>query len=219
MSRVAIFTDSASDLGSGRGAASGHPRRAAHRQLRVGDVQGRRGPDDRGVLGPDDRARRAVPDDRRLVAGRLQGGLRGGLRGRRRGDRVDPRRRARCPARSRAPRSPGTCCPTARSTSSTRRARRWPRASCAGWGSSCRRADGPAEEIADTLEERAQDPHLPDPRHPRVPQEGRPDQRRPGGHRDAPVGQADHRGQARRGRDGRPGADPGKARERIIELT
>ena len=34
---------------------------------------------------------RAVPDDRRLVAGRVQGGLRGGLRRGRRGDRLGPR--------------------------------------------------------------------------------------------------------------------------------
>ena len=71
-------------------------------------------------------------------------------------------------------------------------------------------ADGrSAEDIAETLSERAQrHHHLPDPRHPRLPQEGRPDQRGPGGDRDAPVGQADHRGQGRRGRDGRSGADP-----------
>ena len=85
-----------------------------------------------------------------------------------------------------------------------------------------RRRIGPAEEIAETLDARAPGHHhLPDARHPRVPQEGRPDQRGAGGDRDAPVGQADHRGQGRRRRDGRPGADPrqgprpdGRARDR-----
>ena len=45
------------------------------------------------------------------------------------------------------------------------------------------------------------------PRDARVPQAGRPDQRRPGGDRDAAVGQADHHDQGRRGRDGRQAAN------------
>ena len=66
----------------------------------------------------------------------------------------------------------------------------------------------PAAEIAEILEARAAGHrHLPRPRDPRVPQEGRADQRHAGGHRHAAVGQADHPAQARRRRDGRQGAD------------
>ena len=199
MSRVAIFTDSASDLDPRSGRRRGDRDRAAPRDLRVRHLQGRRRDVDRGVLGADDRARCAVPEDRRVVAGRLQGGVRGGLRRRRRGDRLDPRRGHPVRRRSRAPRSRATCCPTARSTSSTRRAPRWRRGSSPGWASSSPPRDGRAAEIAEILEARAQDiviyvaldtlEYL---------KQGRPDQRHAGGHRDAAVGQADHQGQGRR---------------------
>ena len=99
MSRVAIFTDSASDLDPAR---SRPPRGSAIVPLLVtfGAETFKAGVDmsTDGVLGADGRPGRAVPEDRRLVARRVQGGLRGGLRGRRRGDRLDPRRRARCRA-------------------------------------------------------------------------------------------------------------------------
>ena len=51
--------------------------------------------------------------------------------------------RARCRARSRAPRSRATCCPTARSTWSIRSAHRWPRASWPDMAVELA-ADGPA---------------------------------------------------------------------------
>ena len=67
----------------------------------------------------------------------------------------------------------------------------------------------PAAEIAETLEARAAGhPDLRRPRHARVPQEGRPHQRDVGGDRHAALGQADHQGQGRRGRDGRQGPHP-----------
>ena len=79
----------------------------------------------------------------------------------------------------------------------------------AGWAIEMAADGRTAEDIAETLTERAKDiAHLPDPRHARLPEEGWPDQRGPGGDRDAPVGQADHRGQGRRGRDRRSRADP-----------
>ena len=220
MSRVAIFTDSASDLDPAEAAARGSTIVPLLVTFGAGDVQGRRRPVDRGVLGADGRPGRAVPDDRGLVARRLQGRLRGGLRGRRRGDRLGPRRRAPCRARSRAPRSPGTCCPTARSTSSIRSAPRWPRGSSRGWRVELAAEGRSAAEIAEMLEARApRHAHVRRPRDARVPQEGRPDQRRPGGHRDAALGQADHRASTHgvvetvdrvRTRS--------KARERVIEL-
>ena len=65
----------------------------------------------------------------------------------------------------------------------------------------------PAAEIAETPRgARRRHPHLRRPRHPRIPQEGRPHQRGLGGHRHPALGQADHQGQGRRGRDGRQGA-------------
>ena len=71
-------------------------------------------------------------------------------------------------------------------------------------------ADGrAAEDIAATLEDaRAGHAHLRRARDARLPAQGRPDQRRPGRHRDAPVGQADHPRPRRRGRHGGPGPDP-----------
>ena len=118
MSRVAIVTDSASDLGR-RTPLRRHgivvvP---ARRQLRLGQLPGRRRPDPRGVLGADGRPGCAVPDDRRVEPGRVQGGVRGGVRRRRRRDRLRDRRprrlsgtfksardRARAAARPRDPR-------------------------------------------------------------------------------------------------------------------
>ena len=100
--------------------------------------QRRRRPVDRGVLGADDRPGRAVPDDRGVVA---RASSRRPTRPR---SRTAPRRssrstsRARCRGRSRAPRSPATCCPTARSTSSIRSEHRWPRASSPSWAWSWR---------------------------------------------------------------------------------
>ena len=82
-------------------------------------------------------------------------------------------------------------------------------------------ADGrPAAEIAETLEARAQDMrHLRRPRDARVPEEGRPDQRRAGGDRHAAVGQADHHGQARRGRRRSTGSARGRRpANALIEL-
>ena len=76
-----------------------------------------------------------------------------------------------------------------------------------------------AAEIARVLEARRADiAPLRRPRHARVPQARRPDQRHPGRDRDAPVGQADHQDRRWPRRDGRPRPDPGKARERVIEL-
>ena len=99
-----------------------------------------------------------------------------------------------------------------RSTSSTRRARRWPRAILClprprdGQAGGCS-----AEEIAGVLNRpRRRPPDVRLARDARVPQEGRPDQRRPGGDRDAALGQADHRGRGRRRRDGRQAADAGE---------
>ena len=98
---------------------------------------GRRALDGR-LLGPDDspRTRRSRrPPRRRRASSR---------RPTRRRSPTAPTRssrstwRAPCRARSRAPRSPATCCPTARSTSSTRWARRWPRGSWPRWPSSWR---------------------------------------------------------------------------------
>ena len=212
MSRVAIFTDSASDLDPADAAAA-RASRSSRSLVTFGSETFKAGVDlstaefwERMVA-----PGRAVPDDRGLVARRVQGGLRGGLR------RRAPRRSSRstspgpCRGRSRAPRSRATCCPTARSTSSTRSARRWPRGSWPAWASSSPPTAGPAAEIAETLEARAPDMrHVRRARDPRVPQEGRPDQRRPGGDRHAPVGQADHRGQARRGRRRSTGSGPGR---------
>ena len=120
LSRVAIFTDSASDLDPGRGGRRGDRDRPAPRQLRDRDLQGRRRPVDRGVLGADGRARMRRsrrPPPRRPASSR---------RPTRRPSRPAPTPSsrstspARCRGRSRAPRSPATCCPTARSTSSIR---------------------------------------------------------------------------------------------------
>ncbi len=60
--------------------------------------------------------------------------------------------------------------------------------------------------------------HLPRPRDARVPEEGRPDQRRPGSHRHAAVGQADHPGPRRRVETVDKVRTRCKARERMIEL-
>ena len=71
MSRVAIVTDSASDLPPEVAAAAGIT--VVPLVVSFGAETFRAGvePDDRRVLGPDDRARRAVPHDGRGLAGRL----------------------------------------------------------------------------------------------------------------------------------------------------
>ena len=123
----------------------------------AGDVQGRRRPVDRRSSGSgwSPRTRRSRrPRPRRRATSRTPTRPR---------SRPAPRRssrstsRARCRARSRAPRSPATCCPTARSTSSTRSAPRWPRGSSPRWASSSRpRADRPPRSPR-SLEARAPD--------------------------------------------------------------
>ncbi len=211
MSRVAIFTDSASDLDPGRRRGRGHPRRPAAGQLRHRDVQGRRRPVGRGVLGADGRAGRAVPDDRGVVA------------------RASSRRPTRRPSTAGAEaivsiHVAGTLSGTIKSAQIARDmlpdreihvvdslGASMAEGILARMGVEMAADDRPAAEIAETLESRA--PGHADVRRARdarVPQEGRPHQRRAGGDRDAALGQADHHGQARRGRDGRPGPHPGQ---------
>ena len=157
MSRVAIFTDSASDLDPAEAASEGIEVDPAARDVRPGDVQGRRRAVDDRVLGADGRPGRAVPDDRGLVAGRLQGRLRGRVRGRRRGDRLDPRRGQPVGHDQERPDRPGHA---ARPRDPRRRlARRLDgaRGSSRGWRSELAADGRPAADIAEILEARAPD--------------------------------------------------------------
>ena len=90
MSRVAIFTDSASDMDPADAEAEGITIIPLLVSFGPGDLQGRLRTVGRGVLGADGRARCAVPHHGGLVTGRVQGGLRGRLRRGDRGDRLDP---------------------------------------------------------------------------------------------------------------------------------
>ena len=114
MSRVAIVTDSASDLTPAAAAAARDHGRPARGQLRQRPLQGRRQPLDRGVLAAHDRARRAVPQDGRGKCRRLPGRVRAALRRRRRGDRLHQRGRDPLGPRSSPPASPATHLPRAR---------------------------------------------------------------------------------------------------------
>ena len=214
MSRVAIFTDSASDLDPAEAAADGIQIVPLLVNFGVRDLPGRRRPLDRAVLAADDRARRAVSDDRRVVARRLQGRLRSGLRRGRRGDRLGPRgghavgddqERPDRPGHAPGPRDPrhrlargvdGPGDPARHG-----RARWRPRA-------------GPAAEIAEVARAAARRTCGCTSRSRRSStcKQGRPDQRRPGGHRDAALGEADHRGRSTASSNG--GAGRGRGRRR-----
>ncbi len=161
-----------------------------------------------------------VPQDRGLVARRLQGRLRGRLRGRRRGDRVGPRRghpvgddqerpdRPRHAARPRDPRR--------------RLAGRLdgPRGSSPGWASSSPPRAARPRRSPRRLEARAQDiAHLRRPRDARVPEEGRADQR----HARRPSGRCSRSSRSSGSRTASSrrstrSAPARKARERLIEL-
>ena len=104
-------------------------------------------------------------------------------------DREDPRRRHR----TRRAWAPGC-------------SRSWPRR----WRRAGRRAERDRRRPSNAA--RAGLPPLRRPRDARVPQARRPDQRRAGGHRQRPVGQADHHARGRRRRDRRPAAHPRPAR-------
>ena len=157
MSRVAIFTDSASDLDPAQAAAEGIE--IVPLLVTFGSETYKTGVEMsteefwERMIAPD----APVPQDCGVVARRLQGGVR------RRPSPPGPRRSSRstslapCPGRSRARRSPATCCPTARSTSSTRTARRWRRGSWPGWASSSLPRDGRPPRSPRRLEARAQD--------------------------------------------------------------
>ncbi len=206
---VAIFTDSASDLDPTRAAAEGIS--IVPLLVTFGADTYKAGVDMSTVEFWDRMTAPDAPFPKTAAAspGRLQGGVRGRLRGGRRVRSSWSTSRARCRERSRAPRSHATCCPTARSTSSIRRARRWSRGSSREMAVELADDGVPAAEIAQRLEARTGDlrvylaletlDYL---------KKRRPDQRRPGGDRHAAVGQADHRGHERRGRDGRQGPDP-----------
>ena len=221
MSRVAIVTDSASDLARRSrpptGIAVVPARRHASAPRRSGPASTCRPTEFwERMVAPD----APFPTTAASSPGRVQGGLRGGLR------RPAPRRSSRSTSRA-------TLSGTIKSAQIARdmlpdreihvvdslgasMGRGDPGAA---WRVELAADGRPAAEIAETLEARAPDMrHVRRARDPRVPQEGRPDQRAQAAIGDAPVGQADHHGQGRRGRDGRPGPDPGKARERVIEL-
>ena len=213
MSRVAIFTDSASDLDPAEAAAEGIAIVPLLVTFGAETLQGRRRALDRRRSGSgwSRRMRRSRRPRRRRPAS--------SRRPTRRRSPPAPRRSSRsmspgpCRARSRAPRSRATCCPTARSTSSTRSARRWPRGSWPGWASRWPPRAGRPRRSPRRLEARAPDMrHVRRPRDARVPQEGRPDQRRPGGHRDAAVGQADHRASSTASSRRPTGSGPGRRR-------
>ena len=144
--------------------------------------------------------------------GRLQGDLRRGVR------------RA-APTRSSRSMSPGTLSGAIKSAEiarSTAAGSRDPRRRLAGridgrgrsspsWASRWRRSGVSAEPRSPGPDRpRLGPPDVRLARDARVPEEGRPDQRRPGGDRDAALGQADHRRRGRRRRDGRQAADAGE---------
>ena len=194
MSRVAIFTDSASDLDPAARRGGGHHDRAA-----AGDLRRRR-------------RSRPASTCRRPSSG--SGWSRPMRRSRRRPRRrpASSRRPTRRPSR-RAPRR--SCRSTSRATlSGTIKSAQIARdmlpdreihvvdsqgasmaeGILARHGRRARGRGSAAAEIAETLEARAADMrHLRRARHARIPAQGRPDQRHAGGHRDAAVGQADHR--------------------------
>ena len=126
MSRVAIVTDSASDLTAADAAAAGIT--VVPLEVSFGAERFKAGvdPHDRGVLDADDGARRPVPEDGRRQRRRLPGHLREALRGRGRGDRVH--RRGGDPVghdQVRRTIAARRCCRIGRSTSSTRARPRW----------------------------------------------------------------------------------------------
>ncbi len=157
VSRVAIVTDSASDL---PGVAAAHrDRRRPARSSASGPNSFRAGVDltTEAVLGADGRSRRAVPDDGRGEPGRVQGGVRGGLRRRRRRDRLRDRRLDPVGHEQERPDRPRAARRTGRSTSSTPGAPRWARASSRSSPRSWPRPGVPADGIAADLEGRTDD--------------------------------------------------------------
>ena len=167
-------------VGHGPGGCRERGDRASSRcwSLRPRNVQGRRRALGRGLLGADGgRRMRRSPrrPPRRRATSRTPT---------RPPSRPAPRRSsrstwpARCRARSRAPRSRATCCPTARSTSSTRSAPRWREGILARMARRARRR-GPAgrRDRRGARGARAGHADVRRARDPRVPQEGRPDQR------------------------------------------
>ena len=198
MSRVAIVHRLRVGPRPGGAAARGHHDRPAARELRHRDVQGRRRPVDRRSSGSGwSRPDAPFPTTAASSPGEFKEAYEAAFDGGRRGDRLDPRRghpvghdqerrdRARHAARPRDPRR--------------RLARRVdgrgdPRAA---WAWSWPPTGGRPPRSPRSLEAAgARHADVRRPRDARVPQEGRPDQRRPGGDRHAALGQADHRGQA-----------------------
>ena len=157
-----------------------------------------------------DEHRRRCPR-RGAVAGRVRGGV---PRASRR--RAPPascastcRRtcRRRCSRRRSRPGGPAPTCPVA--------VDRLAQSASMGLGNLCltaarRAADGDSLEsiVAEVVDRRDRTKLFGDPRHARVPQEGRPRRQRPGAARLDAVDQAHHRDQRRRGRGGRQGPHP-----------
>ena len=128
--------------------------------------------------------------------------------------------RATCRGPSSPPRSRATCCPTARSTSSTRGRRRWASASWPRWARELAAAGVSAAEIA-AGPRGAQGRRRPvrRPRHARVPEARRPDQRRARRGRHDALDQADHHRPGRASSRTPTASGPRqKARERVLEL-
>ena len=218
MSRVAIFTDSASDLDPDDAAAEGiRSSRSSSTSAPRPSGPGSSCPPRRSGSGWSPRTRRSRRPRRRRPAS--------SRRPTRRPSRPAPRRssrstsRARCRARSRAPRSPATCCPTARSTSSTRGGASMAEGILARMGVELAAEAGPRPRSPRRSSRAPGHADVRRARHARVPQEGRADQRA----RRPPSGRCSRSSRSSRSSTAwwRPptacGRGP-KARERVIEL-